>query len=368
MTTPEKNPNDEIRTGRPRCAKVATNARAFLHHSWFGFVSSFVLRASDFKPVTFLLAIVFLSGCGGEHIQSVLHPASPEAERVERLWWFLFVVCTLVFLAVLLLLAIAILPGKRSGPPGGPTRFIVISGILVPAVILVVMLVYSLRVTIALKRPDVGVRIVVVGHQFWWEIQYPDHGFTIANELYIPAGEPVLLELVSADVIHSFWVPNLHGKMDMLPGHTNRFWLRSDHPGVFRGQCAEFCGVQHARMAFKTVALSPDEFDQWIARRQQPQPPPASPLLQRGQKVFFDSGCANCHAIHGTEATARVGPDLSDMGGRLTIGAGQFPNNHGNLSGWIVNPQALKPGNLMPRTFLEANELHALVAYLQSLE
>jgi cytochrome c oxidase subunit II len=180
-------------------------------------------------------------------------------------------------------------------------------------------------------------------------------------------GEPVLIELQAADVIHSFWVPNLAGKTDMLPEKRTYAWLIADRPGIFRGQCAEYCGGPHALMAFVVVALAPDDFEAWVAERQQPTPAPDSSELQRGQQAFFQAGCHNCHAIRGTAAVGRRGPDLTHMGSRQTIGAGILPNNTGNLSGWIANPQAIKPANLMPNSHLDSEDLHALTAYLQSL-
>jgi cytochrome c oxidase subunit II len=331
-----------------------------------------------------VFATLLLTGCQGERVQSALHPAGPAAERIAWLWWFLFFVCTPIFIIVVVLMLMGIFRrprGERAHPPLGE-RFVIIAGVIVPAIVLVVMLVVSLDTILALNATSQGLTVQrdgnpnsssdaltirMTGFRWWWEVDYPDHGIRDANELHIPVGEPVRLELLSADVIHSFWVPELHGKMDMIPGLTNIFWIQADRPGVYRGQCAEFCGVQHALMAFMLVATPREEFDEWIAERQRPTPEPDTPELRLGHQVFVDGGCSKCHAIRGTEFRGRIGPDLTHIGSRLTIGAGWLENNHGNLSGWTVNPQAIKPGNLMPRTFLEPNELHALVAYMESL-
>jgi cytochrome c oxidase subunit II len=314
--------------------------------------------------------VILLSGCHRDHTQSALHPAGPAADRIAALWWFMFIVLGIVFLIVLALTwaAVARRPVGGTGSPALGTRFIVISGIVLPSFVLVALLFMSVRTSIALRLPETNYRVQVIGHQWWWEVHYPDHGVTSANELYIPANEPVLIELTSADVIHSFWVPNISGKMDMLPGHTNLFSLEARRPGVYRGQCAEFCGLQHALMAFEVVVLPPDEFERWLAEKQEPLPEPDTPLRLRGREVFYEAACHNCHAIRGAEAEGLIGPDLTHIGSRLSLGAGILRNNRGNLAGWIANPQPLKPGNRMPPSYLESDDLHALVEYLESLK
>jgi cytochrome c oxidase subunit II len=313
--------------------------------------------------------LCLLAGCGwGADHQSMVHPASEAAAEVARLWWFMFALFTAVFVIVMGFLLAALLRGpENAAPPGGNTRFVVWGGILIPGLIMVGMLIYSLKATVALRMPETKLRIQVIGHQWWWEVRYPEENIVTANELYIPAGEPVQIELRAADVIHSFWVPNLQGKRDMLPEVTNYLWLRAERPGIFRGQCAEFCGVQHALMAFMVVALPPEEFQAWVDERQQPSPAPETEWLQRGRAVFFEAACHNCHAIGGIEAEGLIGPDLTHMGSRLTVGAGTLTNSPGNLSGWIANPQALKPGNRMPRSHIGSEDLHALVDYLFTL-
>lgn len=314
-------------------------------------------------------ALAVLAGCHRDHPQSMLHPASSASAEVAWLWWFLFAVCTAVFLITMMLLVAALVarPREDGEAPLGH-GFIVVSGILLPAIVLVVILVVSVRSQVALQIPETRHTVRVVGHQWWWEVHYPDHQIVTANEIHIPVGEPVLIELQARDVIHSLWVPNLMGKTDLLPEKKTYTWLQANREGVFRGQCAEYCGGPHAMMGLLVIALPPDEFDAWIAERQQPPPPPDTELLQRGQQAYFRGGCHNCHAIRGTAAAGRRGPDLTHMGSRRTIGAAILPNNTGNLAGWIANPQALKPDNLMPNSHLPSDDLHALVAYLQSLQ
>lgn len=315
--------------------------------------------------------LLALSGCGrSHHVQSALHPAGLAAERIAGLWWFMFGVLAVVFLIVLVLLGVA-LRRRPTGPsqqaPLG-TKFIVISAIILPSILLVVLLIFSIRASVGLQTPAQGFAIEVIGHQWWWEVRYPEQAFYTANEIHVPVGEPVLLKLSSADVIHSFWAPNLAGKLDAIPGQTNRLAMQVTRPGIFRGQCAEFCGLQHALMAFVVVALPRPEFDAWLADQQRNAPAPQTPFQERGRRVFFEAACNNCHAIQGTEAQGRIGPDLSRIGGRRSLGSGVLRNNRGNLAGWILNPQALKPGNRMPASYLPAEDLHALVAYLESLK
>ncbi len=338
-----------------------------------------------FGVVTAFLA---LAGCHADHRQSMLHPASSASSEIAGLWWFLFAVCTTVFVVVIGLLLMAIWgrpsasqppsdargssgqDGSLATAPRSPLghRFIVVSGIIVPSLVLVALLVVSVRAQVALATPEPDFTIRVVGHMWWWEVRYPEHQIVTANEIIIPVGEPVRVELTSADVIHSLWVPNLQGKMDMLPGKINTTWLASNRTGTFRGQCAEYCGVQHALMGLHVRVLPRDEFDAWVADRQRAPKVEQTDSIRRGREVFFDVGCDSCHAIAGTEATGPRGPDLTHVGSRERIGAGLLPNNRGNLGGWISNPQAIKPGNLMPRTHIPAEDLHPLLDYLESLQ
>jgi cytochrome c oxidase subunit 2 len=212
----------------------------------------------------------------------------------------------------------------------------------------------------------------VTGHQWWWEFEYlhpqPSLSVTTANELHLPVGRPVVFRLQSADVIHSFWVPNLHGKIDLIPGRQTATWLQADRPGVSRGQCAEYCGAQHAHMALSVIAEPAGDFERWLAGQRAVAPAPSTPEQSRGLAVVERGPCAMCHTIRGTAAGARLGPDLTHFATRSTIGAGTAPNTRGHLAGWIADPQRLKPGNRMPPTGLSPADLQAVLAYLEILK
>jgi cytochrome c oxidase subunit 2 len=213
----------------------------------------------------------------------------------------------------------------------------------------------------------------VVGHQWWWEVKYPDEGnpqntVETANEIHVPVGRPVFIKMTSGDVIHSFWAPNLDGKKDLIPGHETRTWFRADTAGVYRGQCAEFCGHQHAKMSFFIVAEPRIQFEHWLESQKGEAAKPADSLTQTGERVFLSGTCAMCHAISGTGAGGHYGPDLTHLASRRTIAAGTLPNTTGNLAGWILDPQSIKPGAKMPPNQLEPAALQALLAYLESLK
>lgn len=315
---------------------------------------------------------------------SVLDPQGA-ARYIADLWWLLAGLGSVIFVLVMLYLAVALWRKRSNGaeplsalPPAAPPvtrapglRPVILGGIVLPLAVLSVVTfatVQTLRALSAMVTPEL-LTIEVIGQQWWWEVRYPAEGFETANEIHIPVGQPVALELRSDNVIHSFWVPELHGKLDLIPGRTNRFVIQADEAGVYRGLCAEFCGVQHANMMFLVIAQPPAEFAQWLAAQQQPAQPPTAPVAQAGAAIFMESTCMNCHAINGTDATGDLGPDLTHFAARRTLGAAILPNNVGNLGGWIANPQHLKPGNLMPPTTdLTGAELQALLAYLQTLE
>ena len=338
-------------------------------------------RPPAIAPLLLLALGVLLGGCRGG-VQSALDPSGPAAETIAGLWWLMFWLGTAVFVAVVVLLGLALRRrANPEGPPLGARRFVVVSGLAIPAVILVVLLVFTLEATVALlpprtlgpefgrgrTLPEDPLTIRVEGFQWWWAVSYPEQGIVTANEIHIPTGRLVKLELLAADVIHSFWVPRLHGKMDLLPDHPNTFWIQADAPGRFRGQCAEFCGVQHALMAFVVVALPPDEFEAWTAAQARPKTIPTDPTLRRGYDVYLEA-CAHCHAIAGTPADGEAGPDLTHLASRLTLAAGTTPNTRDHLSTWITDPQRVKPGNLMPPSHLPPEDLQALLDYLATLE
>jgi cytochrome c oxidase subunit 2 len=307
-------------------------------------------------------------------IQSALDPHSVGAHAVAALTWTLTIGATSILLLVMGLTAYALLAPhrRRRWLAGAPA--IVIGGIAFPVVTLSALLVYELLVADDLLAAGADpVRIEVTGEQWWWRVRYLDRAgiaqFETANEIHVPVDQPVELILVSRDVIHSFWVPKLGGKVDMIPGRANRMRLTADRPGTFRGQCAEYCGGPHAMMAFYVVAKPAADFEAWVRRQREPARAPSDPWQQSGQALFMSSGCLACHTIRGTGAMSSNGPDLTHVGSRLSIAAGNFPTHQGTLAGWIADSQGLKPGNHMPSfpVFLGA-ELRALAGYLESLE
>jgi cytochrome c oxidase subunit 2 len=219
---------------------------------------------------------------------------------------------------------------------------------------------------------DDALRIRLTGKQWWWQIEYedpnPSQSFTTANELHVPVGRPVTLTLLANDVIHSFWVPNVAGKMDLIPGRTNTLSFTVQKAGTYRGQCAEFCGLQHAHMALLLIAQSPADFERWRAGEHADAPMPDDPEQTHGMEVFLRSGCVACHSIRGTPASGLLGPDLTHVGARATLASGTLPNTRGNLQGWIADPQGIKPGTQMPRLELTATDLNAVTAYLAGLK
>jgi cytochrome c oxidase subunit 2 len=316
-----------------------------------------------------------LTSCGMENAPSALEPKGPGAQQIANIWWAMFVMAGVVYLAVIAFL-IAVLVRRRQSDvqvdrtPGKGSRFVFLTGAALPAVILAVLLAVTLPAFVALAATAQNNRLVVevVGRQYWWEVRYPNAGVVTANEIYIPAGQQVEFKLTSADVIHSLWVPELHGKMDLIPGQSNTHYIQADQPGEYRGFCAEFCGLQHAKMTFLVVAVAPAEFEEWLEHQRQPAPLPADDVTLRGQQIFLGSACIYCHAVRGTNAMSDLGPDLTHFASRRTIGAGILPNNRGNLAGWIIDSQSIKPGNKMPPMYIEGGDLQALLAYMETLK
>jgi cytochrome c oxidase subunit 2 len=212
----------------------------------------------------------------------------------------------------------------------------------------------------------------ITGNQWWWNVTYvdavPSNNIQTANELHLPVGRPVKVELTSTDVIHSFWLPNIHGKKDLVPNYPTMFYFRPDTVGTFTGQCAEFCGYQHAKMRFNVVVETEEQFETWLAAQRQTPPPPADAVLQKGQQIFLTSTCTQCHAIQGTPASAQVGPNLTHVASRPFIAAGSLPNTDENLRSWITDPQKIKPGIRMPQNTFSDEDLSALAAYIESLK
>jgi cytochrome c oxidase subunit II len=319
-----------------------------------------------------LLALV-LAGCSGDS-QSTLGAHGVGARRIEGLWWLLFWISMAIFAEVMLILGWAVLRRRRATAKvkgGDAIGAVTVLGVAIPFVILVAVYGIGLRDLDALAAPpdQAAVTVDVVGHRYWWEIHYTGTaGAVTANEIHIPVGESVLVRLRTADVQHSFWVPNLMPKTDLIAGKVNETWLKTDKAGDYRAQCAEYCGQQHAFMALMVVAQPRADFDAWLARTAQPATATLTAAQARGRQVFEQSSCASCHTIRGTSAAGVAGPDLTTIGSRWSIGAGAAPNDTGHLGGWIVNSQTIKPGNAMPPQPVSAQDLPDLLAYLQSLK
>ena len=317
--------------------------------------------------------------------QNALRPFGIQAEHIGWLWNLTLAICTIVFAAVLAAFLYALWRAPKDGAGSAPDlrslaqaergiHRTVAWAIGACVVLLLVLLgadVFTSRALANLPLKN-AVNIELVGHQWWWEARYryadTSRNFTTANELHIPVGRPVVITLRSNDVIHSLWIPNLHGKRDLIPGRTALLRLRADRPGVYRGQCAEFCGLQHAKMALEVNAEPDAAYEAWAERQRQPAPEPGNEIARRGRQVFLDGTCIMCHTVNGTTAQGRLGPDLTHLGSRRTIAAGMFPNNRGYLSGWITDPHSLKNGVNMPSNLLPPDDLQALVTYLESLK
>lgn len=303
---------------------------------------------------------------------STLDPAGPSAGLIADLYSWMFWAGSAVYVLVLLLMLAALLRGSRRREPR-QSRFarplVLALGIGLPVAVLVPLSVGTLLVGRSLERTPGSESLVVevIGKQFWWEIRYPALGVVTANEIHVPVGQPVTYRVLSDDVIHSFWVPQVAGKLDMIPGQENAYTFVTEEPAVYEGFCAEYCGIQHARMRFQLIAEPPEEFADWVGEQQELLPRRLSPLAQDGLEVFRTVGCASCHRVAGV-SDGQVGPDLTHLASRRTLGAGLLENNRGNLAGWIIDPQGIKPGNRMPGTDLTGPQLQALLAYLQELE
>jgi cytochrome c oxidase subunit 2 len=316
-------------------------------------------------------ALLSLSACEGE--ASTLDARGTGAARIEGLWWLVLWIATFFFVVVIAFLIVAVIRGRRRDVQierevrwGAP--FIVVAGVVIPAIVLVAVFTLSLRD--AQELSDIGSRaaleIEVRSHDWWWEVRYPN-GAVTANEIHIPVGEPVALRLDSADVVHSFWVPRLQGKTDHITGRVTRSWIEADEPGRYRGQCAEFCGLQHANMRLYVVAQPRPDFDAWMENAAAPAAA-AQGTAAEGEQVFLSSTCVGCHAIRGTPAESQIGPDLTHLADRETLLAGTVANTDENLAQVVTDPQSLKPGVPMPPTQLDAEDLQALVEYLGQLD
>lgn len=313
-----------------------------------------------------------VSGCAG--IQSALDPAGTEAEAVARLFYVMLAGACVIWLAVLGIFYYASRAKKRAHSEEAAGRLILWGGAVFPVIGLTALLAYGLAMMPALRpwnveaSAEAPLRIEVIGEQFWWRVIYHRPGeepVVSANEVRLPVGERVAFTLKSADVVHSFWIPVLGGKMDMIPGRANTLSLQANREGIYRGPCAEFCGTSHALMAFAAVVMEPAAFDAWLEQEARPSPATTDP----GLEAFLANGCQSCHAIDGTEAAGTVGPDLSHVGSRQTIGAGILPNTEEAIARIIRWPDQVKPGIRMPSFHALPDEEIALIArYLKGLE
>jgi len=327
------------------------------------------------------LLLVFVSGCSGN--QSSLNAAGDQANSISHLWWIFCAVMSVIYTLVVLFAVIAV--SRRTGEPDTPILSpnpkgerrltIALGGFVgVTAAILLYFMVSDFaagRDMRTLSDPN-PLRILIKGHQWWWEVQYENdvssNIVVTANEIHLPEGKAVQFDLQASDVIHSFWSPNFDGKKDLVPGHPTSLWFRPTRTGTFYGQCAEFCGLQHAHMRFTVVVEKPDAFQKWLTAQSQIAPSPATDLQKHGQQVFLHGTCIMCHTIAGTPARGTLGPDLTHLAGRQMIGAGTIPNTRGHLGGWILDAPRIKPGVRMPQNVLSPADFQALLAYLETLK
>jgi cytochrome c oxidase subunit II len=311
---------------------------------------------------------------------SIFAPSSTPANSILDLSWFVLAITGGIFVTVGGLLTWAIIRYRerkdddQSEPPQiyGSTQ-VELAWTVIPILIVVVLFLTTARIIFAIQdapKPQVALDVTVIGHQFWWEFRYPKLGIVTANELHVPVSsaldpKPTYLRLMSADVDHSFWVPQLAGKTDMIPNHPNETWIEPHQTGVYLGQCAQFCGVEHAKMLLRVYVDTPEEFDAWV--KQQQQPGVQDPDVAAGRHIFETEACTNCHTIAGTAARGTFGPDLTHLASRATIAAGAALNTPENLHAWIRDPDTFKPGALMPAMQLNEEQIDELVAYLDTL-
>jgi cytochrome c oxidase subunit 2 len=330
------------------------------------------------KPVTYTMYLAWgtllLAGCDGP--QSALDPAGRGAERIADLFWWMTGGAIIIWLAVVSLAIYAIHVRREAHSQRAAGLLIIGGGAILPTMVLASLLIYGLALLPELVGPVPAgtLHIAVSGEQWWWRVRYRTAGGSgvlveLANEVRLPVGEPVEFLLESPDVIHSFWVPALGGKLDMIPGRQNRLVLEPSRTGVFRGTCAEYCGTSHALMSLYVVVLEPADFAAWLAHQQAPAQLPALPLAERGQELFLANGCGACHTVRGTLADGVVGPDLTHVGSRLSLGAGMLPNDPAAFQRWLAHTDNVKPEVLMPAFgMLPLEDLQALAAYLDGLQ
>ena len=332
-------------------------------------------------------ASVFFASCGYGN-QSALNSTGVQSEQVRDLWWIWLAITATVYVIVMVVLIAAYFRVRRAGAEARPDTApdarserkasnIVKGCVALTALIVFTLMILSFRTGRAMATqpatsPD-PIHIKVTGQQWWWQIEYVDdhrpiNNVTTANEIHIPVGRPIRVDLESHDVIHSFWVPNLRGKQDLIPNYPTTIFFEADQPGIYWGQCAEFCGYEHAKMRLMVKAESQDDFNAWYAAAQQPSANPGNDSQARGRQIFLTSVCTQCHTISGTPASGRVGPNLTHVASKPYIASGSLVNNRENLMNWISDPQAIKPGIRMPMNTYSQEDLNALADYIQSLK
>jgi cytochrome c oxidase subunit 2 len=331
------------------------------------------LRAARvFAAVFFSNPLFVVAGCGGP--QSALEPAGRAADIIFEIFWWMTAVGVVIWIAVIVLAVWAARIAPEAHSHRRSSFFIIGGGAVIPTIVLTALLIYGLAPLPALlaPAPEGSLRIYVSGEQWWWRVRYQSpqgDQVVLANEIRLPVNEPVEFHLESPDVIHSFWIPSLGGKIDMIPGRATRIALTPTKTGVFRGACAEYCGTSHALMSFDVVVHEKQDFARWLEHQQTPALSPSAADAERGRQLFLASGCGACHTVRGTPANGVIGPDLTHVGSRLSIGAGALPNNAEALTRWLARTDHVKPEVLMPAFgMLPDEELRALAVYLEGLK
>jgi len=312
---------------------------------------------------------------------NIFEPASTPADKIRELSWLVLGICAAIFVVVGGLLTYTVVrfrhrPGDDDREPAQiyGSNQVEIAWTIVPMMIVLVLFLATARTILDLQRdelPKGWMEVIVTGHQWWWEIEYPEYGIVTANELHVPVSEgesprPVFITLQSADVIHSFWLPRLAGKTDLVPNRRNHMWIEPWEPGLYVGQCAEYCGTQHANMLLRVYAHTPADFERWVANQREPAV--EDPRVRRGHDLFLSTACINCHTVGGTVSDGTFGPDLTHLMSRDTIAAGAAPNDEASLRDWVADPDHIKPGARMPAMKLSDEEIDQVVAYLLTLK
>jgi cytochrome c oxidase subunit 2 len=344
------------------------------------------LRGTVNRAILFLATSLFsVRSCfaliQASSVPSIFKPASTPADSIHRLSLFVLTITALIFAVVFSLLTYVVVRFRQRAAVDGPeppqvygSNQIELAWTVIPVLIVLVLFFATARVIHSIQEavpPAAAVEVTAIGHQFWWEFRYPSLGVVTANEIHVPVSDashptPTFIKLLSADTDHSFWIPQLAGKTDLIPNRINSIWIDPHETGMYLGQCAQYCGTQHAKMLLRVYVDSPAQFDQWVAA--QKQSAHVSDAVGAGRRIFEQTACINCHAISGTVANGHFGPDLTHLMSRETIASGAAPNTHENLKLWIHNPDSIKPGSLMPAMNLSNKDLESLTAYLESLQ